>query len=95
MPDCLLKGLREIHENLFIGVDGMPVISFSTFRQQRVVYEGKKITVIEDLKRLGLIRELTIGKGKERTKYLCGWKNEIKNYYILKNQEEYKKENGE
>ena len=91
MPDYLLRGLEEIHKALFTGVDGSPVISFNTFRQKMVVNEGKEIRLIDDLKRLGLIREIIIGKGKTRTSYLCGWKNEIKNYFILKGQEEYDK----
>lgn len=89
MTDYLLRGLEEIHKALFTGVDGKPVISFNTFRQKTVIVEGKEITIIKDLKRLGLIREIIIGKGKTRTSYLCGWKNEIKNYFILKGQEEY------
>ena len=91
MPDYLLRGLEEIHKALFTGVDGEPVIAFNTFRQKKVIYNGRSITIIEDLRRLGLIFWLRIGRPDKHTRCLCGWKNKIKNYFILKGQEEYKK----
>lgn len=81
MTDYWLRGLKEIYEDVFQGKDGVPIISFDSFRKKYV----------EDMKRLGVLKPTVIGRGKQRTTYLCGFKSEIQRYLMLRAQKEYEK----
>ncbi len=90
MSDYLLRGLEEIHKDLFYGKNGRPVISFSTFRQKIVISEGKKIRLIDDMKRLGILFQWRLGRAKRPV--LCGWRSQVRNYFTLLAQEEYEEQ---
>ena len=93
MTDYLLRGLREIHEELYTGKDGELVLSFNTFRQKEIISKGVKIRMVEDMQRVGILFEMVSGEPWERKCRLCGWRNEIMNYMRLLHQEQYEMKN--
>jgi len=70
MSDYLLKGLKEVHQEIFKGKDGQPLIPFDRFCRRYV----------KNMRRAGVLFEMILGKPPDRMKYLCGWRNMIVNY---------------
>ena len=91
MSDYLLVGLKEIHEDLFLDKHGRPVIAFSTFKQKMIISNGRRIRMIKDMRRLGILFYLHLGFVKRRT--LCGLRSRILRYLEVLHQEEYEREN--
>jgi len=75
MTDYLLKGLKEIHQEIFRGKDGRPLISFNTFRARYV----------EEMLEVGIIMELSLGRIKRRT--YCGFASKLKRFLMIKQRE--------
>lgn len=69
--DYLLRGLKEIHEEIFRGKDGKPVIPFQRFCKEDV----------KNMRKKGVLFTRVIGVIPNRRRYLCGWRNVIINYY--------------
>lgn len=87
MSDYLLRGLREIHQEIFKGKDGKPVISFETFDNK----------FKPDMLAMGVLFKIVIGALPDRREYICGWISVIKNYFTIlgRNTELEKKNRGE
>jgi len=85
MP-LLLKGLKEIHEQLFTGKDGKPVISFVRFCRDHV----------KDMKDHGVIFVQVLGSlpNHDRRSISCGWDTEILNYFRVLGQKKEAKRKG-
>jgi hypothetical protein len=90
MSDYLLRGLKEIHQELFTGKDGRPVIALSTFRQKTIMSGGTEIRMVQDMRRLGVLFYINLGRAKRRT--LCGWQSLLMRYLMAFHRAEYKDE---
>jgi len=82
MEDYLLVGWERIHK-MFCDKDGNPVISLSTLQQ----------THGPGMKRLGVVMELHLGRGKRPT--ICAWPSMVGNYFSYIQREKWKKEHPE
>ena len=78
MTDCLLRGLKQIHEDVFRGKDGLPVISF----------RGFYVKYVKDMRKVGVLFHMVLGRGNKRKRYLCGWRHMIINYRTVLGQKE-------
>lgn len=82
MSDYLLIGLQEVHQEIFKGKNGKPVISFDRFCRQYV----------KDMRKVGVLFWMTFGRPPHRVRCLCGWDNMIKNYWTVIARREDEKE---
>jgi hypothetical protein len=77
MTEYLLVGWEQIHKML-CDEHGNPAISLSTLRQ----------TYGPDMKRLGVVFEFHIGRGKRPS--ICAWPSRIMWYFTARQIEKYK-----
>ena len=92
MP-ILLRGLREIYEEFYTGKDGSMVISFGAFEQKKIMRGDRRVRIIDDMQRLGVLFRMVFGQPGQRTSLLCGWQSEIQTYMRVLHQKEYEEKN--
>lgn len=93
LMDYLLRGLKEIHQEFYTGKDGELVISFQAFKRRTILSGGKKVRMIRDMKRLGVLFRMVFGRPGDRKSMLCGWKSRIAVYFQVFYQKQYEEEN--